>query len=261
MQWLIIGSTAACHWFGEQVRIPKDIDLLTPAKITGSESKVCIVDAKWHDAAELIFKLNTDPVFANPNILYTLKVSHAHWNIHWPKTINDIHTFQTLGCTLHKPLYDELVAVWNTIHGVKHVNLNQTVDKFFDDAVTREYDHELLHEIVASPNRPMHERLRPDPNLVWCDVNIFEAFTPAEKARVVHEELLVTAIERGNLILNNPTSKKTAAVHNAYKLLCTSMTKGWFARYLITNYYELLLKQAPVWRSMLEASLTKLKSI
>lgn len=44
MNWLIIGSTAMYHWFPD-ARKPKDLDLLTPAKITGNHGDICVVDA------------------------------------------------------------------------------------------------------------------------------------------------------------------------------------------------------------------------
>ena len=260
--WLIIGSTAAYHWFGDKWhREPKDIDLLTPAKIVGNHSTVCVVDAQWHDAAELIIHTNVDKVFADPDMLYTLKVSHAAWDIHWEKTMVDIHKLQQLGCKLNVPVYERLIAVWNDIHKKKRVNLKQPVEKFFQDAVIRKYNHEELHELVAHPFRPMHERVRPDHSSVWCDQTLFNALSDDDKARVVHEELVVTAIERGNLISTSKNSDIMIATNKAYKLLCTSMTTGWFALYLITHRYNLLMERRDKWKELCTRTCSSLQKL
>lgn len=257
MKWLIIGSTAMYHWFPD-ARKPVDIDLLTPATFKTSDSTECFVDAQWHAAAEEIIKVNTDPVFADPDILFTLKISHAHWDVKWNKTMYDIEFLKRKGAKLNYRLYHMLVEVWEGVHGKKHVNMNKSMDEFFKDAVQREYDHERLHELVAFHDRPMHERIRPDHGTAWCSQELFEQLTHDEQAQTALEEIMATAIERFRLKPTDLQSKKLASMNGAYLKLCTSMTKGWFARYLILNKHELLIQRKQEWLPVMNKALLEL---
>ena len=119
MNWRIIGRTALYHWYPTEVSIPQDIDILTPVKISGNNSKVCVVDSQWHDAAQLLIDASKDSVFLDPNLLYTLKISHAHWNVKWAKTISDISFMKKKGCILNMEIYKELFKIWTNVHGKK----------------------------------------------------------------------------------------------------------------------------------------------
>lgn len=259
-KWLIIGSTAAYHWFPDR-KPPKDVDFLTPTKVLSQDPQACIIDTSWHDLAEEIISLNKDPVFADPDVLYTLKVSHAHWDINWTKTLYDIHDFQRRGCELNFPLYKKLTVLWADIHGPKKVNLNQSVETFWDDAVTRKYDHEFLHEIVKFNDRPMHELIRPDLSKTWCNEAMFDALDIDQQFQCAIEEILVTAIERKHLTKNNTNSDLLKSVNNAHKKLCTSMTTGWFARFLIINHHNILIERRNQWRNQLSKALDELDKL
>ena len=252
MNWILIGSTAAYHWFPDS-RVPQDIDILTPAKISGNHSKICVVDAQWHDCAEYIINTNKNKVCCDPDALFTIKVSHAHWNIKWQKTMYDIAFFQSKGCALNMELYSKLFKIWESVHGKKQVNMSKPMTEFFHDHVNRQYDHEFLHQIVAFKSKPMHEVLRPDHGTAWCSEALFNELPIEEKYMACMEECLVTAIERANLTKDSKLSARLAAVNNAYFLMCTSMTTGWFARFLILNQRNLLSS----WRSQWEPQLNK----
>lgn len=253
--WLIIGSTAARHWF-DDARAPLDLDVLTPLEIHAPG----VIDAQWHGAAEFLISRNEDETFADPDILLTLKVSHAHWDIKWEKTMYDIHFLQRHGCVLNMEVYHELFKVWTAIHGKKRVNMNKSMDEFFQDAVKREYDHEYLHELVAFYDRPIHEVLRPDHGTAWCSEEKFNALTHEDQVRCVLEEIMATAIERSALKDGDVTSKKRVAMSKAHKQLATSMTTGWFARFLILNRDELLFKKVHEWMPQVNKALSVLNS-
>lgn len=259
MTWLIIGSTAAYHWFPD-ARKPFDIDLLTPAKISTSDSKECFVDSQWHEVAEEIIKVNTDPVFADPDILFTLKVSHAHWNVKWDKTMYDIEFLKRKGAKLNYRLYHMLVKVWETVHGAKRVNMNQPMSEFFKDAVQREYDHERLHELVAFYDRPLHERLRTDHNTAWCSQELFDNMSDDDQFKTALEEMMATAIERSLLKAGCKRSDIMVAMSKAHFQLCTSMTKGWFARFLILNRHKLLSEYKEQWIPQINKALLVLST-
>lgn len=257
MTWLIIGSTAAYHWFPD-ARKPKDLDLLTPAKITGNHGEICVVDAHWHDAAEEVIGVNTDPVFADPNVLLTLKISHAHWNIHHEKTLYDIKFLQDKGAVVHEPLYRKLVEVWKVLHGKNLVTVNKPPAEFFRDAVPRAYDHEWLHEQIAFYDRPLHERLRPDPGNVFCSKALWDTLSYEDQCRCALEEILVTAIERKNLTKHSKKSELLSAVKLAHTKLCTTMASGWYARFNIENHFELLITRRNQWLTQLTSTLQRL---
>ena len=257
MKWLITGSVAQYHWF-EDSRKPKDIDLLTPAKICGNDPLVCVIDAKWHELADEIILRNNDPVFVDPNMLFTLKVSHAHWDIFWNKTMFDITFLKEKGCHIHEDLYHKLVKMWTGIHGEKRANLNVTVEEFFSDAVNRKYDHDFIHECVAFNDRPMHELIRPDLSKAWCSEELFNALSEEQRAQTALEEMMATAIERRNLDVRSSKLVRYAALLHAHKQLCTSMTKGWFARYLIINHHDLIHKRKSQWQNQLTIALDKI---
>lgn len=258
MNWLIIGSVAAKHWFPD-ARDPKDIDILTPAKISGNLSTVCVVDTQWHDAAEYLISINKNSTFADPDVLYTLKVSHAQWNIKWDKTMYDITFLKNKGCVLIPELHQRLVPVWAVIHGKKHVKMSKPMTEFFKDAVVRKYDHEQLHDLVAFCGRPMHERLRLDHDTAWCSKELFFQMSFDDQCLCVLEEMMATAIERGELTAESKMSQKLSAVAKAFFQLATSMTTGWFALFLIENQRTLLFERRNLWITKMNAALLTLK--
>jgi hypothetical protein len=259
MKCLIIGSMAMYHWFPD-ARVPADIDLLTPVEIKSSTPSVCLVDAQWHDVGDYIMEINKDKVFADPDVLFTLKVSHAHWNIKWEKTMYDVEFLRRKGCTLNMELYDRLFKVWTELHGKKRVNMNKPMTEFFKDAVVREYDHEYLHELVAFYDRPLHERLRTDKSTAWCDRELFENLSAEDQLKTALEEMMATAIERSSLKHGCKKSEVLTAMSRAHFQLCTSMTTGWFARFLILNRYKLLSENRELWTSQITKTLLALST-
>jgi hypothetical protein len=252
--WLIVGSTATKHWFPE-ARDPFDLDILSSTAI----SSPGVVDVQWHDEAEFLILNNKDKTFADPNTLFTMKVSHAHWDIKWDKTMFDIQFLKEHGCNLNFELYKRLFKVHQNIHGKKQVNLKQKVQDFFDDNVCRKYNHEFLHEIVSFGKKPFHEYLRDDKESVWCSEEKFNLLSYEDQIKGVLEEIMVTSIERFSLTADDSYSKIRSSLDKAHKLLVTSMTTGWFARFLILNKHELLFKGMQIWKPQINKALVILK--
>jgi hypothetical protein len=257
MKWLIIGSVAAKHHFPD-FRDPGDIDVLTPAKIECLNPTKCLVDTSWHNAAQYMMDINTCKTFLDKDLLYTLKVSHASYNIKWKKTMFDINFFKQKGCKLNYKVLRDLENVWLEIHGKKPINLNQKVDDFFTDKVDRIYNHEWLHEQVAFYDRPLHESIRPDLTKAWCSQELFVNLTAEQQFEICLEEIIVTAIERRKLTLASTKIEILSAVNYAYYKLCTTMTKGWFSLFLILNEKELLIDRREKWHSNLVRTLNKI---
>lgn len=233
-KWLITGSVAAHHWFPEVWTKASDVDFLSPVKIKSSVD--LHIDAQWHDVCAEIIERNSDEVFVDPDMLFTIKFSHAEWDIKWQKTMIDIWKFQKQGCVLHHDIIPRLKEVWKKVHGPKRVNLKQPVSEFFShDVVQRTYPHESVHEAVKFHSHPMHEMIRPDPTSVWCDVKLFEGLSFENQLRCAMEEIMVTAIERRKLTSQSGKSDIWAAITFAHRQLVVSMTTGWFNNFLILN--------------------------
>jgi hypothetical protein len=255
---LIIGSVALRHWF-EDARDPKDIDILTPCEVTASIAG--IVETQWHDEGEFLIGKSKDPIFADPDLLYSIKVSHAHWDVKWQKTMFDIEFLRRKGAKLDLEVYTRLLPIWEQVHGKKKVNMNQMMTTFFKDTVKREYDHEQLHELVKFTDRPMHERIRPNLSNAWCSEDMWNNLGAKYREFCALEEIMATAIERNRLTLDSTRVDVIRAMHRAHFQLCTSMTKGWFARFLIENKFELLIGRKEEWTEQITSSLKNLSSL
>lgn len=254
MTWIIIGSTAAHHWFPD-FRAPVDLDLLTPNKVCAVGSTGPFLDCQWHQAAEALINASANKVFLDADLLFTLKVSHAEWDVKWDKTLFDIEFFKRKGCSLNMPLYKELFQVWTTVHGKKRVNLNQELDVFFTSAVKRKYNHEWLHEHLAFYSRPLHEAIRTNLQSAWCSEDLFNGLSLDDKLKCALEEIMVIAVERHNLTAKSQKSDISTAMNKAHKQLVTTMTTGWFALFLILNRYDLLFGLKTIWMPHLQQKL------
>lgn len=230
---LIFGSRAAKHWFPD-FREPKgDIDYITKDKLQSSREK----EYHWVDAFQYVLENNKSTQYVDPDFLYTIKVSHAAWDIHFDKTMLDIMFLQKKGCKLDYELYNMLLKEWEVIHGHKKVNLNKPNEYFFDDAVNRKHSHDELHQLLKYYDEPLHTKIRTDLSNAMPDYNKWCDLTPTDQFRCALEEIYVVATERYILPHNIPIKH---AKQKALKQLITSMTKGWFNLFLIVNFEKLI---------------------
>lgn len=233
-KFLITGSVAAKHWYPLFHREIGDIDIISEVSVASSKPSDLMVESHWSDLHREIVKINNDDLFVDANMLYTIKMSHAQWDIKWTKTISDVAFFQAHGLQLH-PIYHDLVNHWETIHGKKHVNLNVTNEQFFADYVNRKIDHDELHRHVMYFDRPLHELIRDDMNSPKINMDKWVELDESVKFLLFLEELMVIAIERFNLTNKSKNSEILTALSGAYKKLITSMTKGDFCDYMLLN--------------------------
>lgn len=92
MKLLIYGSCALKYWYTES-RIPSDVDIISP-------------NHDWISAFEYVFDNNKHDQYVDPDFLYTIKVSHAAWDINWDKTLKDISFLKSKGCKLDETFYN-----------------------------------------------------------------------------------------------------------------------------------------------------------
>lgn len=232
MKELIFGSTAIKHYFPD-FRDPQDLDIMSPEPLMTEERQ-----HYWVSTFKELVNRNKSEKYLDPDFLYTVKLSHSGWNIHWEKTIFDILFLKSKGCKADKELYKKLVKDWIKIHGVKWAQLKgKDSTTFFEDAVPRKYVHDAIHEVVAINEKPLYERLLSTG--VECSNGGFEGMSHEDKINLVKEEVWVTALER-YLIPNDFKFSSTAAYQKALKKLATTMSSGNFKFFILDNIGELM---------------------
>lgn len=225
---LIFGSTALKHWYTDFARIPKDLDLM------GKGVSTCEVECHWVDGFQYIFDKNIDKKYVDPNFLYTIKISHAAWDIRWDKTMHDIHFMKAKGCVIDMVLYDILFKEWEIKHREKKVKLVGTANEFFKSTIIRKIDHDTLHQMIAFDKAPMHTLIRHNKNSVICSKSLWDTLCYEDQLKCALEEAYVFALERYYMY------PAKIALSKAIKTLITSSTKGWFNLFLIDNHKEML---------------------
>lgn len=228
---MLIGSKAAKHWFPE-FREPHDTDYISEEEIDNTDSKFCPSFAK------VIEKYPNDSI-ANPQVLYTLKVSHAFWDIHWEKTMADIRFFQSKKITLDEELFTHLYHDCELRYGKKQAYLNKSNDDFFKDGVTRKYVHDDIHAAMAFYDRPLYHRIKKDQDKALTSGDLFLQLSHEDKIKLCQEEIYVTALERFIIPANFERLTPFKSYLDACKLLITSMTKGWFPKFIVENWIDI----------------------
>lgn len=186
---------------------------------------------------------STFVMYANFEMLYTIKCSHAQFDVQWEKTMNDIKCMQkhNLNVELDEDLYEMLYDFWLKVHrnNKDKVDLDKSNEAFFDDSVQRLWDHDSLHEAMAFTDRPMYEKFKYDQSSAMLSEKLFAEAETIERIQLCLEEIYVTALERFMIPRNFKMGRNTA-MKQATKQLVTSMTKGWFPKYIIENWSRIL---------------------
>lgn len=237
---LIIGSSAIRYWFPDFPREPKDLDVWTR-----SPSMDRTQDFFWDDRLDDWFAMRESFVFrgavAHPAELYTMKVSHASWDLpnnSWPKHMHDIVWLKARGARLVPEMWTILQEIWKDRHGRPKVNLNQESGAFFTDAVVRIFDHDSIHDTVAHYERPLWIEVLKDGESVAMDMAKVWALDPGDQVRLFREEVYATALERWLIPAweRGERFSPTLAYMLALRKTITSLTKGQSSRFMIENY-------------------------
>lgn len=227
---MLIGSKAAKFWYPD-FREPKDEDHFSPdPDLPG--------DNFWHESFPEAWAQNFT---AQPDLLYTIKVSHSPWALQngtWEKHMADILFYQHKGAEFSRAAWEILHPVWKETHGIKRVNLNKTKEEFFGDAVVRKYDHDSLHDSVAYGDEAMYIRILKDGSDVLVDNDKFWAMSHEDKLKTIREEVYATALERWVIPTDYRISPRMAYA-KAMKKSITSLFKNEWALFIILNYKDL----------------------
>ena len=226
---LIYGSTAIQHWFpATYLKTPKDLDIIS----RDASLKKPGVEVYWTDAFRYLTRYNKDKQYVDPDLLYTIKVSHAAWDINWVKHTMDIQFLRMMGCKLVPEFYFMLIEDWTKIHGAKNLDFNKPHKELFMDSVNRKYGHDELHEALKMNDTPMYKMILKEQDKALCDYELFKALSSRKKLELAMEEVVVVAYERYVIPQKMPLKY---AINKALQDLVTRMTKGWFNLYLIEN--------------------------
>lgn len=119
--------------------------------------------------------------------------------------------------------------------------LAQTNEEFFNDAVTKVYDHDYLHTLYAYGDSPLYESLKKPTQMeqAWCEKDLWLDLTDEQRNMCVAEECYVIATERF-LVPNDWGYSSKRAYFNALQKVCTTLTSGWFRDWAIDHYPEVL---------------------
>jgi hypothetical protein len=238
---LIIGSTAMQFNFPTVSREPKDLDFFAPPEQIPAylKAKVGEVEPFWHESWRGTRFETANWDMATPDELYTIKVSHAYWELKngsWQKHMADILLLKHLGAKLDMDLHKLLYPVWVEKHGSKKMNLAQAAGDFFDDAVTRIYDHDSIHRSVAYGEHPLYESILKDGETVDIDPDkMWNGLLFEEQVKLFREEIAATALERW-MIPTNYRFSAGRAYQMALRKTITSLTRGKSARFIVTNF-------------------------
>lgn len=243
---VLIGSRALAYW-NPDVKIKEDTDwdIISDEPIEGSE---------WHDpnflnnaqmcqlytsaGSTIDFNGHTLNVM-NSLGLSIIKRSHLWRNLSFQKHITYYHKFmsykrQDYGL-LAEEILQERIRLTTQVFPQGHPSLKKSVDDFFDDYVTKKYNHDYLHELVAYHDRPLYTQLQRDLTMAWCEKDLWDKLSVDDKIKCVAEETQVIAIERF-LVPKDWNYPVRHAYIKALDKVCTTLCSGWFRDWAIDYY-------------------------
>ena len=199
-------------------RVPNDIDWVTNDI---SELKKSTKDEEYYF---IPFSPNRE---MTADEMYTVKVSHAIYDIHWRKTMSDIRFLQIKGCKVIPDFLNQLREYWVGIHGEqKRTDFEVLPGDFFEDRVKRKINHDDLHKMI-NPNPTYFKMIDGG---VTPSKEKFTLLTQDEKKELMFEEAFVISIER---FLNQPDK---IAYNKAQQNLVTRLHPVWLADFVIENW-------------------------
>lgn len=247
---ILIGSRALAYWFKDfKLSEDSDVDVISAKPIKGCE---------WHSLdilnnakVESLMEGYSGPIefnnhllhIAPPIVLHMIKRSHLHRELGWDKHITHYHKYLSAYQGHLQGQYLDFLEERTklTLEQFPQVkpNLNQSVEDFFDDAVTKKYNHDMLHQLFAYEDKPMYTKLQTNPEKAWCSENLWYTLTYQQQLQCVAEETMVIATERF-LVPKNWDYPSKLAYMKALKKVCTTLCSGWFRDFAIENYPEVI---------------------
>lgn len=233
---IVYGSYAMKFWFPE-FRTPKDIDIV---QLDSEDYNNDLIERLKKEnlpieikEAAFFYPLEdkTQNNILSPEGMLTVRMSHAMYDIHWEKAIEDIIFLQRKGVNYDLESLKILRKGWKKVHkGFREkMNMNVPPEIFFNSNVKRYYNHDELHELIKIDKIPAFQKILKDDITVAVSRKKFENLNFDEKIHTVLEEVCVLACER-----HFDKSVKTAYKH-ALKDFVTRMTSGWYNIFVLEN--------------------------
>lgn len=257
----IFGSEAIRYYY-DDFRESKDIDILIKDKDSLDSYDLNFInffknykriEYHWNDVFNYLEEINSDTIL-HPDLIFTIKISHACYDINFYKHIKDILFLRDKDCQIDYIFLNKLREAWDRIHGPKHgyktkINLNKPNKDFFNPNVFRYYEHDELHKILCFYDEPLYNKILNDTSTPLCSEDKFKLLSDEDKLKCALEEVMVIATER--FIIPKKYSIRRAKLE-ALKKLITSMTKNWFNIYLILNFDKIIDSENETWEQKLK---------
>lgn len=249
MTSVLIGSRALSYWNSNlKLKDDTDWDVISYENLEGCEihnpdhlNNLQMLDFKSEDC---IILPNGKNCFVMSMLgLAIIKRSHLWRNLSFQKHITMYHKFglaQALNESIRinesvRSTLSDRTKQTKEKYPQKNPNLMQDKSDFFNDAVTKKYDHDYLHDLVAYYDKPLYSRMLKESNLAWCEKDKWNAFSEKDKLRCIAEETYVIAIERF-MIPSNWKYPSKLAYMKALDKVCTTLTSNWFRDKAIDEY-------------------------
>lgn len=187
---VIIGSTALKYHYRDFTRDPKDLDLIVKDKFQHAPKK-----GVEYLENPVLLKYQDEGII-EPQLLFTLKMSHMFWDINWEKHMYDIQFLKSKYLMIDNKILNEFVDYWEeTKPKIRRSQLAMTKEDFFTNNVNEDVDeHDFLHTLINPV--PMYTRLLKDGAEVELDKEKFDKLYRDDKLEVIREETYVMAYER-----------------------------------------------------------------
>jgi hypothetical protein len=249
MKNLLIGSRALAMFNADvKIKSSTDYDVISAEPIEGTE---------WHDpnfllnheieqyATDYKFSFNGKALYVvNPKGLAIIKRSHLWRDLSFQKHITHYHKggladFRRYFSEVDEMLLDLRTKLTRFEFPQGNPSLKQSVTDFFDDAVTKKYNHDWLHELVAFHSKPLYTQLQIDSSSAWCEKDLWNTLSYEDKLKCVAEETYVISIERF-LVPKQWDFPYRLAYTKSLDKVCTTLCSGWFRDFAIDNYPSIL---------------------
>lgn len=255
----LIGSKAFNYWFGENRE--NDFDIVTDEQIDSNPSlKVDVAPndlplftvCERYNSGKTLDTPIGPAIIVSPVGLMLIKRSHLHRPIEFSKHIRDYHFLKQRlePDSEYGILLETLTAKTKEKYGDKTPKLNKSKQEFFDDYVTKIYDHDDIHRWTCYYDEPIYERLKSNKTTVWCEKSKWNELSHDDKIKCVREEAFVIAIERYLLVKEKYPERFAFA--NAVGRICTTLCSGWFRDFAIENWPEIMEYNYNFWEKFNE---------
>ena len=249
---MIIGSKALGYWLGKEYGgdsdIITDIEFNKPRVELHHPSSLNNSDCLQFSTSDSIFVQGVSWPVCSLRGLALIKRSHMHRLWKWDRNMRML-------LELNWPLHRDSLSEWErrfltartdlTVQEFKNPSLDKSNEEFFDDYVTKHFDHDSIHEFVAYGDEPLYKTLKRNPALAQCERDLWDQLPIRQKIECVLEECYVIGLERWMVpavLEAQPVMPAKLAVFQALKKVCTTLSSGWFRDFAI-DYFEVILKE------------------